>query len=180
MRDCRWTDFTRDPFIKAWMDTHANWIPSTVKHKVAVSKSCYWGSHSAITVSVLSGWSLVMVGSVEDPKTHPVLTPCPLLSEVGGARRSYLRPGLPIMKCSGFQPLNALDLGSLPLFFFPNTKCPCSLPAAQPPGTVNFSSRDTMQAHFSLGPMEVGKGEAMLMDLWCSCTFQIRDREEIF
>lgn len=142
MRDCRWTDFTRDPFIKAWTDMHANWIPSTVEHKVAVSKPRYWGSQrgktwpphwNTITISVLSGWSSVMAGNVEHPKTHPVLTPCPLLGEVGGARRSYRRPGLPIMKWLGFRSWNGLDLGSLLFVFFPNTKSPCSLSAAPLP-----------------------------------------------
>lgn len=70
--------------------------------------SCYWGPQRRKTWP--PDWNTITIQSClngfrsrplewSNPKTHAVLTPCPLLGETGGARRTYRRPGLPMVKC---------------------------------------------------------------------------------
>lgn len=159
MRDCRWTDFARDPFIKPWMDTHTNRIPLTKEHEVAVSKPCYWGSQhgniwtppwSAITISVLSGWPWSWLVARSTPKTSTCVDSLTFarwgwmckedLQDSRASRNEMV--GVLTMKCFGFR---------LIAFFSSQIQSPCSLSAAPLPGAVTFFFKRDHASSFQFG-----------------------------
>lgn len=120
MRDCRWRDCSWDPFIKVWMDTHANRIPLPAKQEAAVSKLCYWGSQHGNTLGRHTETLSAFQSSLNGPQSRlvawsaPNPTLCYFLPFAGEGRRCKEEMqetgatcnetfGHLTVKCSGFK-----------------------------------------------------------------------------